>query len=284
MKHVLLLISLLFFSHLSPAQNQGNRNSSIQFKLRNNRLLTVVMDGRHYQKFGKTLTLGNIPPGNHEVKVYRYYPNDDPRYAGYNARPKAVLLYRGKIRIYPVTMYFCTVDPEYRTMGIKESRLNNNYYEDNAQQIEDEPEFSERMEESRVVEQNIQPYKQETVEEQNTPQNSYTPTKTSKENNSKPLTQLNNISISEMSALANTVKNKKTDTEKLNYLKDNLQHKRINISQLNTMLDWFTFEGSKLDWVQWAYPHLNDPNSVNEVLPKFNFTSSKTRIKSLGTK
>lgn len=279
MKHIFQLILLLsFWASTTQVTAQNNsRNSILQFKLRNDKLLTIVIDGRHYKKYGKKLSIGNVPYGMHEIKIYRYYPNDDPRYDGYNKRALAKLVYKGKIRVEPSTMYYCTIDPEYHTMGVREDDIPSWVEDDKTIAIDSEPDFTEKLNtENTIKEVSKNNFKQEIVRETSTPPPPPPPATVNNANTNKTLLQ-----IATMSSLATQINTLKTDTEIMNLLKNKLADKYYNISQLSTMLDWFTFEGSKLEWVKWSITHLQNPNEVAQLKSKFSFTSSKNEIDKL---
>ncbi len=362
----LLLIILISLAENSLAQLS---QSVLQIRLRNNKLLTVVLDGRHYKRFGRTITFGDIPAGNHDIKVYRYYPNDDPRYS--DSRPRAVLIYKGKMRIAPATTYFCTVDPQYKTMSIRESR-EDLYVDERSYKIEEQPEFDEDREdrsydrdrdrdndrdwnnnrnENNVVDptlltneqlyilkssvqervgsndkvsliQNFLQSKKMTTEQVKTivgwlsfensklqiakfcyPRTidqdkylqvssllSFQNSKRELEdvifnNKSKPKDNIKaqnlNLSANEMNQLSLAVKERITDTDKQKLMQQDLENKIMSTAQISIMLDWLTFEGSRLEFAKWAYPRVSDRTNYGQLKAKFSFLSSKKTIDNL---
>lgn len=360
----LLLIILVSLSENSLAQLS---QSVLQIRLRNDKLLTVVLNGRHYKRFGRTITFGDIPAGNHDIKVYRYYPNDDPRYS--DSRPRAVLIYKGKMHIAPATTYFCTVDPQYKTMSIRESR-EDLYVEERSYKIEEQPEFDEDREDksydrdkdrddrdwgnnrnknsitdpalltneqlyilkSSVQErvgsndkvsliQNFLQNKKMTTEQVKTivgwlsfensklqiakfcyprtiDQENYLQVSSllNFQNSKRELedvifnkvktsesikTQNQNLSASQMNQLSAAVKEKITDTDKQKLMQQDLENSMMSTAQISVMLDWFTFEGSRLEFAKWAYPRVSDRINYGQLKAKFSFLSSKKTIDNL---
>ncbi len=371
MKNKIFLLLFLLISWAGIAVKAQNRNSAIQFKLRNNKLLTIVIDGRHYRRYGRSITFGDVPPGKHDIKVYRYYPNDDPRYDGYGTRARAVLVYKGRMYLDPATMYYCTIDPEYRTMSIRESRhipyeINEetyptgdapNFLEDdeveaqieyNKQRNKKQSELqdpgllseqqleelklavrqrSSNSEKTKLIEQYLggkSLYTQQVSEiiswlsfensklqiakycyplvkdpenymrisnsltfqsskkelDQVMFQNKTTPKSASNNSSTKNLSD-NALTSKQITELSGKVNELNTDTEKQKELYAYLESYRFPCAQLMQMMDWLTFEGSKLELVKWAFPRLSDPSELQQVKAKFNFVSSKKSIDEL---
>lgn len=359
----LFLVLLLSLAQLTMAQS---RRSTIQIRLRNDKLLTVVFDGRHYMRFGRTITFGDVPAGSHDIKVYRYFPNDDPRYS--DSRPRAVLIYKGRMRVDPATTYFCIVDPQYKTMSIRESR--EEFYDDErTYKIEERPEFDEDREDKsydrdkdrdwdrdkqtnsrrdqnilndddlytlksavderygsddkvRLIKNYLQDKKMSTEQvktivawlsfessklevakycyPRTTDQDKYLQVSSllnfqnSKNDleeeifkNKKPGTpsqtkpQIQVLNTARLNQLSVAVKEKITDTDKQNLMQQELGELRLTTAQVSTMLDWLTFEGSKLEFAKWAYPKVNDRLNYGQLRNKFSFLSSKKAIDNL---
>jgi hypothetical protein len=47
------------------------------------------------------------------------------------------------------------------------------------------------------------------------------------------------------------------------------------------MLDWLTFEGSRLEFAKWAYTRVSDRTNYGQLKTKFSFLSSKKTIDNL---
>jgi primosomal replication protein N len=358
------LILLLFVSFSQSSWAQLGQ-SDIQFRLRNDKLLTVVMDGRHYKRYGRSVSFLDVPSGMHEVKVYRFYPNDNNRYDG-NYRARAVLVYKGRMRVDAYTTYFCTIDPQYKTMSIRESK-EALYEREKTQIIEEKPDFEEGREDNwkdrdadqfeernrptasidnnmltneqlytlkaaveermssgdkvNLIQNFLETKKLQTEQvktiltwlsfdnsklqvakfcyPRTTDQDNYLQVsgllsfqnskneleklmftaseKTNKNNNPNNQT-LNNVHFNQ---LARAVKDKITDTDKLKLMQQSLSDHTMQTTQIGEMLDWLTFEGSKLEFVQWAYSRTIDRNNYGQLKNKFSFLSSKKAVDDL---
>jgi hypothetical protein len=117
-KIILILLSFLINTVTSTAQT--NR-SEVNVQLSDHQLLTIVVDGREYQKSGSKITIGNLPSGKHRLKVYRYFPpNNNNRVA------HAQLVFEGKIKIRPSSSYLCIVDANRHSINIREMNITSN--------------------------------------------------------------------------------------------------------------------------------------------------------------
>lgn len=251
MKNSVLFLLFILSINIHQAIGQ-NRNSALQFKLRNNKLLTVVIDGRHYKRYGRSIAFGDVPNGTHDIKVYRFYPNDDPRYNGYNSRPKAILVYRGKIHILPATMYYCTIDPEFKTMSIKESR-NIPLYDD---------------EESYRIDQSLN-FSEEQVEDEST---------VNINNHSNRIDQNNQLTEQQLTELCQNVRKQLSHGDKINAITTYLGTKTLSTNQVATILSNLTFESSKLEIAQYCYPNVIDKENYQQIVPLLTFQSSKNTL------
>jgi hypothetical protein len=100
------------------------------------------------------------------------------------------------------------------------------------------------------------------------------------ETENKP-TNSKTLSSAQMSQLDNAIQQKITDTEKQKLLQQNLENNNLTTIQVATILDWLTFEGSKLEFAKWAYPRVSDKHNYAVLKSKFSYTSSKNTIDNL---
>lgn len=131
-----LVYTLLFIITASiPAMAQYSQRSVLEIRMNDHEPIVVSVDGRYYNKHGRTVTIGNLPRGWHDLRVYEYL-----EYKKGGARAK--LLYTGRIRIDAGTVTHCVVDRQTgrmrtRTMDIEDAYLdydqpdNNDRYNDN---------------------------------------------------------------------------------------------------------------------------------------------------------
>lgn len=97
-----------------------DERSVLQIRLSDHSPLVVSIDSRYYDKYGRTITIGNLPKGWHELRVYEYL-----EYKKGGARAK--LLYTGRIRIAAGTVTKCIVDVETNRMRINTMDMEDAY-------------------------------------------------------------------------------------------------------------------------------------------------------------
>lgn len=107
----LLLLLLLLTSQLFA---QKNNRTTLRIRLSDGYPLTVAVNGRHFEKVGKTLTIGDLPKKRHNIKVYRYRAYQDGKGG------KAELVYSGRIKVDPGGTYDCIVDVGTRQFRMRE--------------------------------------------------------------------------------------------------------------------------------------------------------------------
>ena len=88
------------------------------------------------------------------------------------------------------------------------------------------------------------------------------------------------LSNHETDALGNDVKAKLTDTEKLKLMQSRLGKQTYTTIQVRTMLSWFNFEESRLEFVKWAYPNTVNKAAYRDLESEFNYEASVTDLES----
>lgn len=256
------LILLLFVSFSQRSWAQLGQ-SDIQFRLRNDKLLTVVMDGRHYKRYGRSISFVDVPSGTHEVKVYRYYPNDVMRYNN-EGRARAVLVYKGKMRVEAYTTYYCTVDPQYNTMSIRESR-EALYDNDRSFRIEEKPDFEDNREDNRIIDRI-----EKQIEERNRDRN-------------RPTASIDNnmLTNEQLYTLKAAVEERMSSGDKVNLIQNFLETKKLQTEQVKTILTWLSFDNSKLQVAKFCYPRTTDPDNYLQVSSLLSFQNSKNELEKL---
>lgn len=264
-----LLTLVLFLGTIGPIAAQNYRKGSMQIKMRNKQLLTVVIDDRHFAKYGSTLTIADLPPGVHHIKVYEYYPGNSNRYRSFrDKRAHAVLAYRGKIQISPGTMYYCTVDPEYNTMSIRESRTISIDRNDEVYALERDFVFDDEDSEHEYNRPDRRFGNPEQKSNDDDPTLSYYPADT-------------RLSNKEMRNLRDAVEDRTGSADKEKYLMRFLENRTLMTEQVLTMMDWFNFEKNQLSIARFCYPRVLDPENYMEVSRELRFNSSKQELEEL---
>lgn len=264
------LFLLLFCTQSVFAQYHADR-SALRFRTKTNRPLTVVIDGRHFKRYGTVLTIGDIPPGMHRVKIYYYYPGGNS--GGYRTyRAHAELIYQGRIRVAPATMYYCVIDGEYGKMNVRESHMvsldaNEETYPINIHIDEERPEDLSRR------------YKYEDRDRERERQRAEDKKGRSGDisfNNNEPTTAA--LTREQMVTLRKSVDEKITDNDKLTLMQQYLRNKSMTTEQVSVMLDWLTFEASRLELAKTCYDKVSDNENYLQIANKFTFQNSKKEL------
>lgn len=105
---------LLLLSLAGQLFAQKNNRTTLRIRLSDGYPLTVAVNGRYFEKIGKTLTIGDLPKKRHNIKVYRYRAYQDGKGG------KAELVYSGRIKVDPGSTYDCIMDVGTRKFRMKE--------------------------------------------------------------------------------------------------------------------------------------------------------------------
>src|ERR1043165_6373315 len=116
MKRLILLVSLIIASVSDVAQGRA----TLRVSLTTNRMVAVTVDDRYYERRGNILTVGDIPSGQHYLKVYNYR-------IGRNGNGKANLVYSGYVNLRPNTFNNAVIDPYQRMMRMRTRPIDGNY-------------------------------------------------------------------------------------------------------------------------------------------------------------
>ena len=86
------------------------------------------------------------------------------------------------------------------------------------------------------------------------------------------------MSNQDISDLGIRVKDRMGDSDKLTLVQSVLQNNEYNTDQVRTVLGWFSFESTKLEFAKWAYDRTIDRENYWKLEDVFSFSSSKTEL------
>jgi len=214
--------------------------------------VTIAVNGRHFQKAGRALTIGDLPRGRSYVKVYAFRAYKE------GGGGHAKLVYAGNIRIRPGMVTYCIVE---RSTGraliyTRDPGGSNTYYD---------PEFDD-----------------------NTTQPSSTappPLPTPSAGDEAPAAAADRMAAAdpprqpflnkEMKDLQKRVDDRIAGPDKLLELQDALAEKSVTTAQVKQMLSWLGYEPTRLEFAKWAYDHVSDPQQYPQIAAVFTYESSK---------
>ncbi len=111
MKKIITLITVCFLTLNLFAQQYGNSGAMLKIRDAEGRRILISMDGRKFPQNGRVLTINNVPPGVHRIKIYKM--------KGFQNSGQGALIYNGSLRVKNGFVYRCTVD-DYEGLDIHE--------------------------------------------------------------------------------------------------------------------------------------------------------------------
>lgn len=245
-----VFFSLLFVLFISfHAIAQPRNRSVLKVSLSDGSPLTLAVDERYFEKHNTMLTVGDLPPGRHSLKVYAYSPNRR-RYGG-----RAELLFSGRVRIDPATFNNCIVDVERGTIRMNVSDIENNNVNTPPPPRDDIYPNSTRPEPSMREQEHNEP------------------------DNEVEAPRGKSMGKEDLKYIKSEVAEKVTDTDKLSLLKSRLKGRKYNTAQVRTMMTWLNFEHSRLELAKFAYKHVSDKDNYSKVSDDLSLNSSKDELK-----
>jgi hypothetical protein len=253
--------SFLLMAASGPLAAQENNRSALRVRMTDNRPLTLVIDGRHFQRYGNVLTVGDLPPGRHDIRVYYYYPATAGNgYKGYRA--KAQLVYSGTMRLEPSSMYYCTVDGDYGKMQVRQSHVvslndgERNYPIDNDEEFTDPTvRHGYKLEEPKPKAED--PARSGALSYNN---------------------DFNLLSQQQLDELKQKADEQLVDADKIKLMEAYLKGRSFSTAQVGVMMNWLNFETARLDFAKWCYGKVSDSEHFLQLKDQFTFQDNKTEL------
>jgi len=231
-----LLIIMIITGAITKVQAQ----SMLRVHLADNTQVNVEVDGRYFNKRGTGVTIGDLPPGRHRIKIYQL--NQGRRGRGFED-----VIYDGKVKtIYGMISLF-EYDPSTGGISVQEQDINT--YTNSRPQVNAQ----------------IQAHHEDNNG------NSYAMNNADNGGAYSSPAVAGTLTESKIDMLKTKVAAKKTDTEKMNVLKDGLMDEKVTTSQVGAIMDWLNFESSKVDFAEWAYNNTVDKQYFSDLDAKFTY-------------
>lgn len=262
-KHTLFIVALLAVTISANAQ------SLLRVHLVDNSRINVSVNGRYFNRMGTTVTVGDLPPGRHLLKVYKIT---------YDRWGRAYdrLVYQGTVNTSVGMVTNFLLDPRTHSMSVNRNPIDNSrnayrpsqpsdgygeYGSDNHNRYEPPTEENAVPEPPACEQENtaVTPLPNSAPAASPLPEGTFTEAKSEK--------------------IKAKVDAKATDTEKLRYMKEVLKNETVTTFQVSYMMDWLLFESTKVDFAKWAYTITTDKDFFNDLSSKFNYASSKEDFK-----
>jgi hypothetical protein len=231
---VLIVVVATFFK--SEAQ------SMLKVRVAGDRPINVWLDGRYFNKRGTSVTVGDLPPGSHMLRVYAMA---EDRWG----RPSEKVIYHGRVSTYEGTLTSLYYDPYTN--------------ETNIRQMEMGADTRGSMLPPASAEPQQQPQNNSEYDDNQQPSSPV----------ASPVSQETGGSLTEatMEKLKTKVTAKKVDVERMNTIKEALDHETFTTDQVSSMMDWFGFESSKVEFAEWAYNKTVDKEMFGDLAAKLTY-------------
>lgn len=258
-----LLFVIVFIIGFSDAFGQ----SMLRVRLADNSRFNVSVNGRYFNKRGKSVTVGDLPTGRHLLKIYSI---------AYDrwGKPYDKLVYQGMVRTYWGTLTYFSFDPHTRRITTQQELYNDadKYDVDEATDVDTRSEDGYRRQEytkDRQYEPVNRQY--ESPEENREDARAETPV-------ARPVV-VSSFSPREEERLKSRVDMRETDTDKLKVIKSGLKRESVSTYQVGMIMDWLLFESTRVEFAKWVYDSVVDKLSFPDLFEKLDYSSSKEELK-----
>jgi hypothetical protein len=267
-----LFLALLF---VAGSFTGAVAQSLLKVRLSDNTPITVSVDGRYFNKRGTSITVGDLPYGNHTITIYSIARHR-------RGRAYQDIVYTGRVRTYQGMTTFFTYNPYSSRVNVYEQETVSDPYAPNANRsYDDNNRFNDRQYENENKSYNDIPgTKPDMTPDAATPQNQPLEPATDAPAASPPASPITpeqpvTLTDSKANKLKTKINAKATDTEKLKELKDVLKNERITTYQVSFIMDWLSFESSKVEFAKWAYDITVDKELYSDLAQKFTFKNTE---------
>ncbi len=255
-KWILLLIFLLSAGNTFARWNKG----MIRVREERGRSISVTIDGQRYQKIGRTVSIPNVQPGRHMIKVFTYNSN------GYGYR-NGILLYQGNITVNPGSIYYCSVID--RGMDVEENCCIDDYGHWN-----NNDNWDNWDEESHTWNNNRRWNRDDRWNNNN--HYNYNDDNDARHYEENEWAHFNGgLSNSRYLQLIDQVRKASFESSKVNVLNVMLRNTTFTVAQMSGMLKELSFESTKLQFAKDNYSKLSDKRNAFLINDLFTFQSSK---------
>ena len=293
----LTAIFILLVTGIIPSIAQ----SMLKVSLTDRKPITISLDSRYFNKRGESVTVGDLPQGRHYLKISILDQNRQGTNYERTIYEGKIKTYRGQVTNIIYDAYNGTivateediqplinqpVDATHNAQNYNNRNLNNydqrdgQHNDNNNTQPDNNNTYNERREDNHD---NTNGQATNNKNSNNTSDgfvNSPLPPGTPLASPETPekATPATPAKAAKLDKLKKKIAAKPTDTDKFNTLKEALKKDKFTTAQVCTIMEWFTFESSKVEFAQWAYPNTTDKVQFNKVKDKLPTKSYRQEI------
>ena len=262
-----LFVVLLF---LASGITKSMGQSMLKVGLRDNTTqISVSVDNRYFNKKGTSITVGELPFGRHSLKIYTLVY--DRRGRGHED-----VIYEGTVKTYNGMITILVFDPTTEATDLQETEIDvymashpasNRGRFSGTSQGDYDSQYSKNGTDNNGM--------------NNSNQNNATNNNKAIEESSAPVAipiaaeKLGTLTDTKTEDLKKKVAAKATDTQKMTLLKDELKNEKVTTNQVADIMDWLTFDASKVEFAKWAYSITADKEYFSDLESKFSYKTSQ---------
>jgi len=247
-----LIIFLLSIPFVFAQKSKG----ILKVRLTDNSPISVAIDRRNFNEENNVITVQNFPAGRHYLSVFRWS----------GRRQRNILIYEGEIRIRPGFLYSMVIDPRTGLARVNNRQLYEEYYDGLIYDWDRKEHYHEND------------YDNNHNNHDDYGNNDYDKDNYGRSNNTWDNISPSSFTNQEISNLHTQVADRLTDSDKLKLLQTVITNRTISTDVAKQIMNWLTFESTKLEFVKWAYDHTSDRKNYWQLSSEFTFDSSKTEF------
>ena len=238
--------------------------SFLKVRLTDNTPISVAIDRRFYNEENSVITVRNFPSGRHYLRVFRWSEREQ----------RNMIIYEGDIRLQPGVYSSVIIDRRSGLARINNRRMNRDFNDSYVYDWDRNEHYRDRdnWNDDRNNNTNDDEYFNSTNNNNHNNQGNYG---SSNSNNNIPPICMNTQDFSDLHA---RVVDRMTDTDKLKLLQSVLKNRFISTEQAKQIIDWMSFESTKLEFAKWAYDNISDKNNYWKLESEFTFESTKSEF------
>jgi len=254
----LFLFAFIILLHLQSSA--AWKDGMIRLRHEMGRSISITIDGRKFNKIGRFITVGDVNPGIHQIKIYKYNSN------GYGYAT-GTLIYQGRITVRPGRIYYATVSNT--GLAIEENCCIDDYgHWNNNDNWENENDDNSTMNDREENWNNNNQWNHDNHDDPNTNDNS-------KRDNNSWGSYKGQMSEGRLNDLILQIRKASFETSKESVAKQAIRSNKVTCKQLLQIINEFSFESTKLQVAKDAYKSVLDRNNYYLLNDAFTFQSSK---------
>lgn len=246
--------------------------SAIKVRLTDERPINVAVDGRYFNKRGTSVTVGDIPAGYHSIRIFA------SRYTRWGGTSEEKI-YEGRVTTHNGSITTFTLDARSGEVYLQDRDMDNmrpmppagqplaNGYSGTYNERGDNNNNNQGQYNNNTYN-TLPPADNNTAAPDNVNDNQPPSSPVAS-----PVSddEIGTLTDSKLDKMKTKTAAKKTDTEKLKLVQDDLKKEKVSTNEIGVMMDWFSFESTKTEFAKWAYSIAVDKERYSELVGKLTY-------------